>query len=181
MGHTYNANIYWNVNYKKLGDSAWSATTLKFDGSATSMIETNFFEAAGTSRTSPMIKLKFTGVTNDTTKTPILLDYKIKTLLYPTPKKVIFTRVNLSRDTINLEGLPTSLYELQKTCIENCRNATFPFSMTEYITDKHGCQYYVKLLPLTSADNPLLVTYGKESGHDAELKFNLLFLVVPLS
>jgi hypothetical protein len=181
LGHNYNANVYWNVNYKKLGDSSWSATTLKFDGSASSMIETNYFEIDTISRYSSLVKLKFTGITNDISYTPILLSYKIKTILYPTAKKVIFAKVNLSRDTINLEGIPTSLYELQKSCISHCRDATFPFSITEYITDKDGCQYYVKLLPLNTANNPLLLTYGKEQGHDAELKYNLLMLIVPLS
>jgi hypothetical protein len=176
MGHTYNAGRYFNVNYKLLGDSTWSATTLKFDGSSSSMIETQYFEVANTSRVSPMIRLKFTAVTDDTDYTPILLDYKIDTVLTAPVNKVYWAKVRVGDGVSNLEGTDSNKYSDVKTCLERARANTW---VTE-IRDMDGNTRYVKLLPNQSSDNPFRKPVRKEKNKVIEWEYNLLMLDIPL-
>ena len=178
MGHSYDADIYFNVNYKKLGDSSWSTTTVKFDGSATSMIETQYFEVATTSRVSPMIKLKFTGVTDTTNTSPILLDYKVTTLLMPPKRDVILCKILIDESILNKEGIKNNQYSLQKTCLENMRDATWLTTMV----DLSGTTRYVKCLNLPkSPDYAWKRVVRKEPGRMIEWEYTLLLLSQPLA
>ncbi len=177
MGHTYAADVYFNVNYKKLGDSSWSTTTLKFDGSATSMTETQFFEAAGTSRTSTMFKLKFTAVVAGNV-TPVLLTWKAKTVLTTTPKRIYWAKVRIGQGVLDKDGLSMSnKYALQKTCLDNARNATFLTT----ITDPDNTTHYVRFLPVQSTDNPWRVIVRAEDKEVKEWEYNTLMLECSLS
>ena len=175
LGHTYDAAVYWTVYYQGRGDTAWNLIG-NFDGTLTDRNESIYLTSTPTSN---VFRYKFVAVTDSTNLTPILRGYSATTILYPPKKTIISTRVKVDRGSVNLEGQPASLYELQKTCIANCLDATAPVTMVEYITDKHGVTHYVKFLPVT--DRPLLTPYEKEKGMDAEIKYSLMLMDVPLS
>jgi hypothetical protein len=178
MGHTYDADVYWNVQYKKLGDSAWSTNTLKFDGSATSMTETHFFEAAGTDRTSSMIKLKFTAVTDSTSLTPILLSYKIKTVMLSAPKRIYWAKIRVGEGVVDKQGMTNTKYALQKTCLENARANVAGLTT---IINPDGETKYVRFLPVQSTDNPRRTIVQNSDKEVIEFEYNLLMMEVPLS
>ena len=182
MGHTYDSAIYFTVKYQKLGDSAWT-TIGNFTGSSTTMVHSEYIPVDGSSYypVSTMMRFQFIAVTDTTAKTPVLLNYAVKALLYPESKKIIHARVRVKRDSVGLGGLTSGqMYEKQKTCIANCKDATWAVTIKEYVTDKHGVTYYVKFLPLPQSIKAMEVTH-KEPEKDGELEYDLLMLVIPLS
>ncbi len=178
LGHAWDTLIYFECWMQKLGETSWATDMGDLKGSATTRKHTLYRTV---STTSTMFRFKFIAVTDDTGKTPILLDYKVTALLHPDAKKVIHAKVRVKRDSVGLGGLTSGqMYELQKTCIQNCKDAVWVVTIKEYVTDKHGVSHYVKFLPLPQSMKALEVT-NKEVGKDGELEFNLLMLVVPLS
>ena len=177
LGHAWDTLIYFECHMQKLGDSSWTDMG-DLKGSATTRKHTLYRTV---STTSTMFRFKFVVKTDDTAKTPILLDYKVTALLHPDAKKIIHAKVRVKRDSVGLGGLTSGqMYELQKTCIQNCKDAVWVVTIKEYVTDKHGVSHYVKFLPLPQSMKALEVT-NKEVGKDGELEYNLLMLVVPLS
>jgi len=125
-----------------------------------------------------MVKLKFTAVTNATTTTPILLSYKVKTILATAPKRIFWTKIRVGQGMVNKAGQTESTkYVLQKNCLENSRNATFPVTMV----DPDGTTRYVRLLPVQSTDNPWRMVARAESNEVKEWEYNLFLLEVPMS
>lgn len=177
MGHTYNANDYFNVKYKLLGGS-WSSA-VKFDGSSSSMIENNDLATSTTSRTSPMIKLQFTGVTGATSRTPILLDWVLRGILYPSDvNRVYLIRVVVAENALDNAGHSgADYYTLKKTCLENMRAATSWITIKHYMDSLSGTTKYVKLLPLPqSPDWAWRKPLKKEKNKVVEWLYTLLLL-----
>jgi hypothetical protein len=145
MGHTYvDDNTYFTVKYKLLGGS-WSAG-VNYTGTATSMTQTKFLAVPTTTRTSTMLKLQFTGVTTGVTRTPILLNYDLKAILYPSVRSVIECAVRCAdyikdKDGMTLEGTDAAYI---RTVLEEAQASTFP--VTFY--DLFGTTKYVKVMPI---------------------------------
>jgi len=175
MEHSYDANIYFNVYYKLLGGS-WSSA-VKFDGSGTSMIDTQFLSSAATARTSPMIKLKFEGITDTTAKTPVLLDFKLNTILYP-DVKTIYSCVVMCHKALRLKDNATEADNVTviKAAIANAKAATHPVT----ITDIDGTEHTVKFLPIGDTPHWLVSSHQASTG-SIEREYRLYFMEVPMS
>jgi hypothetical protein len=179
MGHTYDADIYFNVQYKLLGGS-WS-TAVKFDGSATSMTDTQYLAANTVNRTSTMIKFLFTGVTDTTTKTPVLLSYDCKAVMFPPIKKIYYTKIRTGRGIADkIGGATGEFYTLQNTCLINCRAATSWITCTEYITSVSGTTFYCKFLPIPQPNEFRKVTRF-ENNEPVEWEYLLLLQSIPVT
>ena len=145
MSHEYDAAKYFTVSYQVFGGAYVSIGN--FAGSATSMTETKFLPS--TPVTSTFIRLKFVGVTDSTTITPILDDFSLKGILYP-PNRRIIRAIVRSADDIKLND---GTYERDnnaaniKTVLEEARDATWPVTFYDY---KDGTLKYARFLPMTS-------------------------------
>jgi hypothetical protein len=148
MGHTYDENVYWTVKYKILGDTAWT-TIGNFDGASGNMVETIAIPADSGSvePSSNMMKLQFTGVTDSTSLTPILLSYHLKGVLYPTTRNIIECAIVAGEEVRDKDGQPldgTSAADV-RTVLEEARDATFPFTFY----DPWGTSHTVKMLSMS--------------------------------
>jgi hypothetical protein len=144
------------------------------------MTDTQYLAAASTSRSSTMIKFKFTGVTDDTAKTPVLLSYDCKAVLFPPIKKLYYTKLRLGEGVVDRQGSPTSNWQtLQETCLTNCRNAAWPVTMVDFITSISGTTSYVKLLPIPQ-DEQFRKVIRYENNRPVEWEYTLLLLSTPL-
>jgi len=173
LGHSYDADIYWTLSYKKLGDTDWTSLGNAV-GTSTNRTHTLY---RTTSTTSPMFQFKFVGVTDTANTSPELLSYSAKMILYPTIRKLIFCTVRVGDNVTDKAGLTTSNKTvLQKTCLNNARNATWLVSFT----DIDGTSAKAKLLPLPS-DIPRRIPIRDEKGKTIEWEYNLLLLEVATS
>jgi len=175
MGHTYDADIYFTVKYKKLEDTSWT-TIGNYTGSATSMTETKYLPADASSNNpkSTMLKLQFTAVTDDTTKTPILLGYILQGVLYPGQRNIIACSIKCANEVTDREGLPIAdYYDGIVAVIDEAMAATYPVT----IYDIFGSTQTVKFLPV----NPLWTVTREEKGRVIESAYNLLMQKVSLS
>ena len=173
LGHTYDADIYFECWYKVLGGS-W-VDLGDMIGTATNRTHTLY---RATATTSPMFAFKFVAKTDDTTKTPILVDYKAKTLLFAEDKKIIYTKVRVGSGVINKDGSKEKLYVTQKTCMDNMRAATNHITMTNL----DGTTKYVRMLTLPESPNwawrkPIRM----EKNEVIEWEYTLLLLEIKLS
>ena len=143
MGHSFDADIYFNINYKLWGDSAYDATTIKMDGSASSMVETNFIDVSA-KPVSPFMRLKITGVTDDTAKTPILERLEVFAIWRPT-KRYIIKCVVLCDDSPMLKNIghdKTTAAEI-KEVLDEMAGTAWPVTMD----DLYGTSITVNVLP----------------------------------
>jgi hypothetical protein len=163
MGHTYDADIYFTAAYKLLGDSSWT-TIGNFKGSATSMMETKLLAAASVARTSSMIKLKFTGVTDDTTKTPVLLSYDLNTILYPDVRPIIECGIRVADGIVDKNNTKLPSASVLKAVIEEARDSTNPITFYDVWGDTKYCKV-LPISPFSSAsknykgENPEMIYY----------------------
>jgi len=178
LGHAYDANIYFECHYQKLGDSSWTDMG-DLKGSATSRTHTLYITS---STSSPMFRFKLVAKTDDSNKTPELLGFSAKCLLYPDVKDLVLMKVRVGQNTLDKNGQPySSNYELQKTCLDNVKAATYTVTIKEYIVEKgSGTTFYGKRLPLPR-NVPWRRPVKKEKGRDVEWEYTLLFLKVPRS
>ena len=175
MGHTYDTDIYFNVYYKLLGGS-WSSA-VKFDGASGDMVDTQFLAGAATTRTSPMINLKFEGVTDDTTKTPILKDFTLNTILYP-DVKTTYSCVVMCQKALRLKDNTTEADNVTniKNAITNAKAATHPVTMN----DIDGTSRTVKFLPISNSPHWLVSSHQANTGL-IEREYRLYFMEVDLA
>ncbi len=177
MGHTYSANVYITAAYQILGDTTWT-TIANFTGSATSMTQTEAIPAdsGGNVPTSTMVRFKFTGVTNSTATTPILLSYKVDGVLYPSRVDTIACVVRCAEEMNNKDGVQMH-YETATiiAALDALQDAAWPVS----IRDIDGNTKTVKALPL--GDTPRWYVIKNEKGRGLEKQYNLLLQEVPLS
>jgi len=172
LGHVWDTDIYFECWYKVQGDTSWTdAGDLK--GSATSREHTLYLSSVS----SKWIQLKIIGVTDATTKTPILKRLEVRGILYPLRRKLIYCVVKVKDESINKMGIKKSnRYTLEKNCMDNLRAATWPTSMI----DIDGSSIYVKSLPLPSG-TPRFTIVKAEKGTEQYRHYNLYLQVVTLS
>lgn len=149
LGHSYDVDIYFECHYQVLGDTTWTdAGDLK--GSATDRTATLFIPADASSNnpSSEMIRFKFVVKTDDVQKTPILLGYDCRAILYPTNRRIIECEV-LCDDVITLKDgvIEKGQAANIKASLEEARNATWPRTFYEI----GESTIYVKFLPLQTA------------------------------
>jgi hypothetical protein len=169
LGHTYDVNVYFECWYR-IEDGSWTnAGDIK--GSATSRIATLYFPANTTSHS---LQLKFIGKTNDTTKTPILLWYNVRAILYAPRRNIISCVVRCADGILDKQGalLGCSAKEI-KTWLEAARDATYPIAFK----DIDGEKVYVRVLPTS----PFSRVIRSEKGRNLERHFNLLLETVAIS
>jgi len=174
LGHSYDADIYWQAQYKLLEDTAYT-TIGNFTGSATSMIQTIYLPAdtQGNKPKSTLIRLRFLPVTDDTSKTPILLDYDLRGIVYPTLRRMIECEIEVDDDLINNQGQPErGGGATTKAVIEEAMAATWPVTFYDY----GGATIYVKFLPPCEE---ILVQH--EQGRNPRRHYRMLLEQVTLS
>lgn len=145
LGHTFDTDIYFECHYKKEGDSSWTdAGDLR--GTSSNRTPSLYFPADGSSNepSSTSFQLKFVGKTDDTTKTPVMLWYKIDGVLYPTQRNIISCVVRCADGILDKEGVDSGLTAKEiKSYLESARDATFPVT----INDIRGETQTVRFLP----------------------------------
>ncbi|KKN16944.1 hypothetical protein LCGC14_0971020, partial [marine sediment metagenome] len=179
LGHAFDSAVYYECHYQILGDTTWTdAGDLK--GSATDRTATLFIPADSSSNNpvSTMIRFKFVGITDDTDDTPVLLNYQVRAIMYPTRKTVIYTQVRCANEiTTKSKGrIDKGKYTLIKNALDNARTATWPVT----ITDIDDTTRYVKFLPLPKG-TPRYVLVKDEKGRIQERLYNVIMQGVQLS
>lgn len=174
LGHDYDANVYFESWYKILGGSWVDLGDMK--GTTANRTATLY---RSTATTSQVFFFKFVVKTNSTSKTPILLNWKAKTLLFAEDKKIIYTKVRVGRGVTGKNGDSFSdKYELQKTCMDNMRAATNHITMTNL----DGTTKYVRMLTLPESPQwAWRKPIRSEKGDIIEWEYSLLLLEVKLS
>jgi len=178
MGHTYSANVYFTVKYKKLGDSSWT-TIGNYTGSSSSMVQSKFIPAttASVNPVSEKFRLRFTAVTNDADYTPVLLDYYLKGILYPDQREIIACQVYASNEITLKDGtFDKGSRDAIISALDGARTATWPVT----IYDVAGSTQTVKFLPLPSG-TPRWEPVATEKNRVTERVYNLLLQKVDLS
>jgi len=177
LGHAYDANIYWTIQYKKLQDSAYTNIG-NLVGTATDRTHTLYLPVDGSSNNpvSPMMRFKLIGVTNDTSKTPVLLGLDFRAVLYPTRKDIIWAKVKVAKEMMTMGGKSVDKYAKLKACLEACRDATYPIAMT----DIDGNSTQVRFIELPQS-LPWKEPMTDEAKRDRDYVFNCLMLKTPTS
>lgn len=175
LGHAYDADIYFECHYKKEGDSSWTdAGDLK--GTATNRVATLYLpdDASGNDPVSRSIQLKFVGKTDDTAKTPIMLWYDVRAILYAPRRNAINCIVRCADGILDKLGSPLGCTAAEiATWLEAASTATYP--VTFY--DIYGTAKYVRVL----SAQPFSRITNAEQGRNPERHFNLLLEEVQLS
>lgn len=178
LGHAYNADVFVDVGYKKLGQSAFTRIG-SVAGNADTREGTLYLpqDASSKNPISSMVQLRFTCNTSHTDLTPILRGYKLTGLLYPSRRKVIFCKVRCAQDMTlkDTTAAKAGFAEIEAT-IDEAVNASWPVTMY----DLNGNVKYVKFLSLP-AGTPRWSLVKAESGRKMERHYNLLLQEVTLS
>lgn len=178
LGHAYDVNIYVTASYEKLGDTSWTSIG-NFDGTATNRVETLYIpvDASSNNPKSTMMRFKFTFVTNTTNTTPILLNYTVSAILYPTIRELYYATILCAEEIATKIGiLDKNMYDTIKTTLDNARNASWPVS----IRDIDGDTQTVKFLPLPNS-TPRYSIIRDDKGREQERHYNVIMQRVPLS
>ena len=177
LGHTYDADIYWQIQYKKLQDSSYTNIG-NMVGTSTDRTHTLYLpvDSSTNNPVSTMMRFKLIGVTDDTAKTPILLNLDIRTFLSPTRKDVIWAKVMANKEMVTMEGKSVDKYAKIKACLEKCRDATYPVTLK----DIDGTTTQVRFLELPNS-LPWREPVTDEKGRDRAYIYNLLMLKTPTS
>jgi hypothetical protein len=177
LGHAYDADIYWTIQYKKLQDSSYTNIG-NLVGTATDRTHTLYIPVDGSSNNpiSTMMRFKLIAVTDDTAKTPILNSLDIRAILYPSKKDIIWAKVKIAKEMTTMDGKSTDKYAKMKACLDKCRDATYPVTMK----DIDGVTRYVRFLQLPNS-LPWREIVSDEKGRDYDYIYNLLMLQTPTS
>jgi len=174
LGHAYDADIYWTAAYRLLEDTAYT-TIGSFKGTSSSRIETIYVpvDSGSNKPKSTMMRLKFGPVTDDTSKSPVLLDYDVRGIVYFPRRRMIECTVLASDDLLNLQGMQErGGAGTTKTVIEEARNATWPVTFYDL---NNGTAIYVKFLNIQE------VPIVDEKNRVTERAYQLLLQEVALS
>jgi len=177
MGHVNDTGRYITVDYKKYNDTGWSNIG-DFDGSATSMIETQYIDVTNKPFT-PMMKFRFTMVTDDTDYTPVLNRFEARAIMYPSIRRMIHCVVRCAEEVQTKQSgiIDKNMYDTIKSTLDNARNnSVWPVS----IRDLDGNAINVKFMPVPKEIDRMIIT-KKEQGREYEKHYHLLMLEVPLS
>ncbi len=178
LGHTYNTAQFFQAHYRTRANATYTFIA-NYIGSSTSMKQTNYLPDAGANHPIDTdIRLKFVANTDDSLKTPMLLSYKVKGLLYP-PRRNIISCVVKCSDGFTLKGgggsQDTGSYDTIKATIEELRQAKWPVS----IRDIDGDTKYVRVLSSSSQSHWSIL--GWLRGRKQERHYKLLLQEVTLS
>lgn len=145
LGHSYDADIYFECHYQILGDTTWTdAGDMK--GTATDRSATLYLppDSSSNEPISEMIRFKFVAKTDDAQKTPILLNYDCRAILYPTRRRIIGAVIRCADDITDKQGSPLeSDAATIKAALEEAADATYPVEFY----DIYGSTKNIRLLP----------------------------------
>jgi hypothetical protein len=177
LGHAYDADICWTIQYKKLQDSSYTNTG-NLKGTATDRTHTLYIPVDGSSNNpiSTMMRFKLIAVTDDTAKTPILNSLDIRAILYPTKKDIIWAKVKIAKEMTTMGGSSNDKYAKMKACLDKCRDATYPVTMKDI--DGNTVQVRFLQLPQTL---PFREPVTDEAKRDYDYIYNILLLKTPTS
>lgn len=164
QGHAYDANIYWECHYKKIGDSGWTDIG-DFKGSATTKFTTKYLPVDGSSNNpvSQAMWFKIVGVTDDTAKTPILKSFDIQTVWYPAQRKIYHCKIVVGDNELTKQGtFDATRGETKKALLDELYNPTDPYPRQFYPLDyeTNDTAIYIKALPPKSAK---VISYEKRT------------------
>ncbi len=169
------AAIYWSASYQKLGDTDWTA----IGDFTTEPTTTKYIPAtgAGVKPVSKAMRFKFTATTNAATTTPILYNFDIRAILYPSQRNLIYCQVKAADEMIDKTGKSLDAdMATMKAVIDEAKAATWAVT----IYDINGDTKTVKFLPLPKT-MPKRVLKNAEKGRVKEWGYNVLMQEVTLS
>uniref|UniRef100_A0A6M3LFI7 Uncharacterized protein n=1 Tax=viral metagenome TaxID=1070528 RepID=A0A6M3LFI7_9ZZZZ len=170
LGHTYDADVYFECWYQALGGSWVDMGDLK--GSGTSMIATLFNT---TPPVSTLFRFKFVAKTDSTLLTPILVNFDAKMMVRAEARNVIECTVRCADGILDKDGSPLQGVDaaIIRATIEEAQDATAP--ITFY--DLFGATKYVNLMPI----EPFSQVIKDQSGENIEQIFNLRLQEIELA
>jgi len=155
-------------------------TTGVYMGTSTSMTQRQFIptDSSSNNPSSTMFKLLFTAVTNDTTITPILLNYHLKGILYPDQREIIACKVYCANEIVLKDGtIDKGSFDTIVSTLNGARTATWPVT----IYDINGDSATVKFLAVSSVNAPRWQVIGDEKNRGIETEYNVIMQKVTLS
>ncbi len=176
LGHTYNTAQFFQAHYRTRANATYTLIA-NYVGSATSMKQTNFLPDAGANHpVDTDIRLKFVVNTDDALKTPILLSYNLKGLLYPPRRNIIACLIKCSDGLILKDGTQdTGSSAIIATTLEQLRLSKWPVSCR----DIDGNTKYWRLLSSSNQSHWSIINWLKGRRHERHYK--LLLQEVALS
>ncbi|MAH50443.1 hypothetical protein CMI37_31770 [Candidatus Pacearchaeota archaeon] len=173
LGHSYDADIYFNVDYELWKTGTW-VDVGNFKGTSTDRQPSAFIDISN-KPAREMVRFKINAFTDDATKTPILLDYNCHAVLYTTRRRIIKCTVVAGDNVRDKLGQQLDESATIKTVLEEASaDLTYP---TEFY-DPDGATINVRLLPTS----PLWeYTKNETAPTKPERRFNLVMQEVELS
>ena len=173
------STVYFTVEYQLKGSSNWTEinSTAKFKTSPTTTGYIPVDDISSAKPVSTAIRFKITAVTGATTSTPVLIDYDVRGILYPTRRDLIYCEVRCADQITLNDGTKERDNDAAniKTVLEEAKNnATWPVTLYDY---KDGSTIYVRILPT----KPFSKIVKDEVSGNLERRFYLLLQKVPLS
>lgn len=171
LGHPNDSSIYFECHIK-MGDGGWvDAGNLK--GDSGTRIATLYFAANTTDRN---IQLKFVGITNDAAKTPVLLWYDLRAILYPSRRNLIACTVRAADKILDKAGseMTTTAANI-RTYLEAARDATYPVDFEDFWSNAK------KVRVLALKGQPFSAVHKQALGENVEEHFALLLEEVTTS
>lgn len=169
LGHAYNANRFYSAYYKTLTNTTYSLIA-NYTGSTSSMYQTNYLPFTPSDY---MIRLKFVANTDDTNEAPILLNHKLKGLLYPERRGIIACSLKCADQIPLKDGTVDDSYDDTLATLDEMLTATWPITLY----DIDGNTKYVKPLPQSG---PRWTALRDEKGRGQERVYNLLLQEIEL-
>jgi len=181
MGHSYDADIYFKVYYKLFEESSYTqvGTDASFKGTPTDRRPSAYINVSG-KPSSTMIRFKIEGVTDDTTKTPILLGYDARAILFPSRRKIIKAEVRVGENVTDKQGgrLGDGVTAI-KAALDEAIGSTpvWPVTIYDAVGERDSSTTrYVKFLP-NSSKQPTF----DEKNRKTEWHYELLMQEVTLT
>jgi hypothetical protein len=146
------ASVYWNVYYRKLGDTDWTQITL---ASKTDALTHGYIpaDAMGAVPSTSAMWFKIVGVTNSAAASPRLLSFGVAAVWYPPQRELIQCSVVLEEGQLIRNGNETETLHVRQAFLESLYNpaTAYPVKFWGLEYDETNTAYYdykyVKLLP----------------------------------
>jgi hypothetical protein len=164
--------IYFTVAYQKLGDASWTTIgTFKTSPRTSNYIPV---DASSNKPISVWMRFKITLTTGTAGTTPILKDFDVRGILYPSRRKMINLAVRCADNIVDKEGTPLGITATGiTTVIDEAADATYPVAFY----DLYGSTKYVKVLPT----QPYAEVRLNEKNHNPELWYYLKLQEITIS
>lgn len=180
LAHSYDADIYWQAQYKKLEDSSYTNIG-NLKGTATDRTHTLYLpvDSSSNNPVSSMMRFKLIAITDTTAKTPVLTNLLIEAVLYPPDGagKIIACTIKNIKTMLTAKGGEPEKGSQTKTqeLFDNIFSATYPFT----IYDIEGTARTVKSMPLPSG-TPRRYPIRK-AGMEIDWYYNLMLQTIETS